>query len=286
MSDTDEGPVVRVAGWYPDPFGRAPFRWWDGERWSEYAGDGQAVEWDAAPTDAVAAPSPGLPGVGVALLGTAIGFGLAFAISALLTAVDKPGGRPALLGLSELGLWTGLVGACVYVSRRRGTGSLVRDYGFRFRWSDLGLGLAGALVGRMVAALVLSPIPFPSRRLSDVDRSILHDGTHGAFAWIVLVVVTCVGAPLVEELFFRGLLQTRLVGRFGPVLGIVGTSLLFGSAHLVAWNGVETLAYGWAVAGGGLVLGTIRHYSGRLGTSIVAHALFNSVAMLALAFLG
>ena len=113
----------------------------------------------------------------------------------------------------------------------------------------------------------------------------LHDGTHGAAAWVVLVIVTCVGAPLVEELFFRGLLQTRLITRFGPVVGIGVTSLLFGGAHLVAWRGPITLAYGWSVAGAGLVLGTIRFCSGRLGTSVVAHAMFNIQAMLALAFL-
>jgi membrane protease YdiL (CAAX protease family) len=54
----------------------------------------------------------------------------------------------------------------------------------------------------------------------------------------------------------------------------------------VAWNGPTTLAYGWAVTGGGVVLGTIRYYAGRLGPSIVAHALFNTVAIVALAALG
>jgi membrane protease YdiL (CAAX protease family) len=282
MAETGD---ARVAGWYTDPFGRSPFRYWDGDRWTEYAGDGTAVAWDATPVEEARELQAGLPGVGVAVLGTAVGFGLAFGISALLAAADKPGGRPALLGLSELGLWAGLVGACVFVSRRRGSGSLVGDFGFRFRWIDLGFGLAGSLVGRLVAGAVLVPIPFPSRSLTDVDRSVLHDGTHGTTAWVVLVIVTCVGAPLVEELFFRGLLQTRLITRFGPVVGIVATSLLFGAAHLVAWNGPITLAYGWSIAGAGLVLGTIRHYSGRLGTSIVAHSMFNIQAMLALAFL-
>lgn len=286
MSDGDQEPLALPPGWHADPFERAPFRWWDGERWSGYAGDGRAVQWDPAPIEDAAVRAPGLPGTGVALLGTVIGFGLGFATTAVHSAADEPGGRAAALGLSALALWIGLVGACIYVSQRRGTRSLVADYGFRFRWSDLGLGLAGALAGRVVAAAVLIPIPFPSRRLSDVDRSILHEGTNGTLAWVVLIVVTCVGAPLVEELFFRGLLQTRLVGRFGPVQGIVATSLLFGAAHLVAWDGPMTLAYGWSIAGGGLVLGTMRHYSGRLGPPIVAHALFNAVALLALAVSG
>ena len=285
VSETEDAPVERSEGWHPDPFGRARFRWWDGQGWSGYTGDGQEVGWDDVPTDEDT-PSPGVPGMGVALLGTAIGLALAFGIGAWLDAADTPGGRAAELGLSSLGLWAGLVGACVYVSRRRGTGSLVRDYGFRFRWGDLGLGVAGAVAGRMVAAFVLIPIPFPSQKLSDVDRQVLNDGIHGALAWTVLVVVVCVGAPFVEELYFRGLLQTRLVGRFGVVPGIVGTSLLFGAAHLVAWNGPLTLAYGWSIAGGGVVLGTIRHVSGRLGPAIAAHAFFNVVAIVALAVLG
>ncbi len=285
MPDAD-GAARAAAGWYPDPFERARLRFWDGDRWTEYADDGHGVTWDAQPLAALVPTRPGLPGFGAVLVGVSVGFGLAIAIVALLHAHDDPGGQPALLGLSEIGLWAGLVGACVYVSRTRGTGSLVRDFDLRFRWIDVGLGVAGALVGRLVAALVLAPIPiFPSRKLTDIDRSILQQGSRGAALWIVLVLVTCVGAPLIEELFFRGLLQTRLVGRFGPVVGIGLTSLLFGAAHLSNWQGWVTLAYGWSIAGGGLVLGTLRYTSGRLGTSILAHAMFNGIAIAALAAL-
>jgi membrane protease YdiL (CAAX protease family) len=152
--------------------------------------------------------------------------------------------------VSQLGLWIGLFAACLLVSRRRGTGSVLRDFDFRFRWVDLGYGLAGAVAGRLVSA---------------------------AFA--------CIGAPLIEELFFRGLLQTRLVGRFGVVPGIAVASLLFGAAHMINWQGIDTFTYAWAIAGGGLVLGVIRHVTGRLGPAIVAHAIFNAIALLAIAFL-
>ena len=286
MSGSDDEPAPRAEGWYPDPFGRAQARWWSGDQWTGYARIGRDVEWDPPPAAEVAPEPPGVPGLGVALLGTAIGLALGFAVSAGLSAADEPGGDPAELGLSALALWAGLIGACLYVSRRRGTGSLVRDFGLRFTKADVGLGLAGAVVGRIVAASILLPIPFPTRSLNDVDEEVLQGGTRGALGWLVLVLVACVGAPLAEELFFRGLLQTRLVGRLGAVGGITVTSLLFGAAHLVAWDGIETLAYGWSIAGGGLVLGTLRHVSGRLGTAIVAHALFNAVAMLVLALLG
>jgi membrane protease YdiL (CAAX protease family) len=266
-------------GWYADPFGRARYRWWDGEAWTEQARD--------AADEPAEEAEPGLPGLGVAAVGLVASGALAVGIAAWLSAAGDPGGRPAALVLSELGLWGALVSSCVFVSRRRGTGSLVRDYAFRFRWIDLGFGLAGSIVGRVLAGMAVAPIPFPSKSLRDADRTILSgDATHGAMAWTVVILVTCVGAPLIEELFFRGLVQTRLVGRFGPVIGIVAASVVFGSAHLLSWAGPESLAYAWAVAFGGLVLGTIRHLTGRLGPGIVAHALFNLQAVLVAAWLG
>ena len=80
-------------------------------------------------------------------------------------------------------------------------------------------------------------------------------------------------------------ITAKVVGRLGVVPGIVATSGLFGAAHLIAWQGPITLAYALSVAGGGLVLGALRHLSGRLGPSTVAHALFNAEALLAVALL-
>lgn len=40
------------AGWYPDPSGRAPFRYWDGSRWTEHTDQG------TAPSPSPAAPLP------------------------------------------------------------------------------------------------------------------------------------------------------------------------------------------------------------------------------------
>lgn len=281
---SDDGPARWPAGWYPDPLQRAPQRWWDGHAWSGYAGDGRSVAWDPPPGADPVDLQPGLPGVGVALVGAVLGFVLASAIGA---AVDDPDAQATRLGLSSLGLWAGLVGACIVVSRRRGTRSVVRDLGLRFRWIDLGLGLAGALAGRIVAVMALAPVPiFPTRSLREVDESVLEEGIHGAGAWAVVILVTCVGAPLVEELFFRGLLQPRLVTRLGPTVGIGVTALVFGAAHLVAWDGLITLAYGWSIAGAGLVLGLVRHHAGRLGPAIAAHAIFNAQAMLVIWLLG
>lgn len=283
LMSTVEEPAPRPQGWHPDPSGRHRLRWWDGEGWTAYAGDGVAVQWDPMPVAEAEERNPGMPGIVTALVAFVVGAAAGLAVAWAVASDDSD--RAAEIALSSVALWASLVAACVLVSRRRGTGSFVRDYAFRFRWSDLGLGLAGSIAGRLVSGAFVTPIPLPSRSLNDVDQARFGQSIDGTATWLVLIAVTCVGAPLVEELFFRGLVQTRLVGRYGPVVGISVASLLFGAAHLIAWEGVWSLAYAWAVVGGGLVLGTTYHLTKRLGTSIVAHALFNAQAMLLLLLL-
>lgn len=282
MSTVDE-PTPRPQGWHPDPSGRHRLRWWDGEAWTAYAGDGVSVQWDPTPVVEAEERNPGMPGIVTALIAFVVGAAGGLAVALVVASDDRH--RAAQIALSSAALWAALVAGCVLVSRRRGTGSLVRDYAFRFRWSDLGLGLAGSVAGRLVSSAFVTPIPLPSRSLNDVDQARFGHSIEGTATWVVLIAVTCVGAPLVEELFFRGLVQTSLVGRYGPVAGIGMASLLFGAAHLIAWDGVWTLAYAWAVVGGGVVLGTTYHLTKRLGTSIVAHALFNAQAMVVLLLL-
>jgi membrane protease YdiL (CAAX protease family) len=278
--------AVRSEGWYPDPFGRLATRWWDGAAWTAYAAHvDQAVQWDPDPLGEDEPVSPGLPGIVTGLIGAVLAVGLSVAAVGVLVFFDRPGGDATATIVSQLGLWTGLIATCALVSRRRGTGSLLRDFGFRFRWADIGFGFAGAIAGRVVSAAFAAPLPVSARRLRDIDDSAFVDDPHGLVAWVILIVITRVGAPLVEELFFRGLLQSRLVGRYGAVTGIGVASLLFGAAHLINWQGVDTFVYAWAIAGGGIVLGLLYHLTGRLGPAIMAHAFFNAMAMLAIALL-
>lgn len=271
------------AGWYPDPYGHLPYRWWDGTQWSAYAW-GAEVEWDPVPIqEPVASRLPGLPSMGIALTSFALGVGLSYAVLEILRAEGKPGGVGAELVLSELALWAPLVAACLWVSTRRGQRSLVRDFGLRFRPIDIGLGLAGSIAARSTESVAILPVSVFHASYHGPSESVFQKFLAGSWGWVVLALVVCVGAPLVEELFFRGLIQTRLVGRVGPVVGIGITSVLFGAAHLIGWVGPITLVYALGIAGGGVALGTIRHITGRLGTSMVAHSLFNAQALLALA---
>ncbi|HET9731343.1 MAG TPA: CPBP family glutamic-type intramembrane protease [Acidimicrobiales bacterium] len=288
-AETGIGPVPVPAdagpGWYQDPAQGSRSRWWDGREWTWQVTDGRSVGWDPVPEGGDHSVQRGLPGLGVAVVGFVAGAALGIVAQVTLALAGKPGGWVVALPVSEAGLWSALIGACVVVSRRRGTGHVGRDMSFAFRPVDLGLGLAAAIAGRMMSSAAVVPFTFllVNHKSKPPDQQTLGHLAHGPAGWTVLVLVTCVGAPVVEELFFRGLVQTRLVQRWGPVAGIAVTSALFGAAHLIGWAGPISLLYAWAVAFGGLALGTARHLTGRLGTSMIAHCLFNAQAVIALA---
>jgi len=105
-----------------------------------------------------------------------------------------------------------------------------------------------------------------SKRASD-----LVDAAHGG--WVVLLaVVVIVGAPIVEEIVYRGVVQPGLVASWGRTVGIVATAALFAAIHMqpVELPGLFVFA---------LVLGWARHSTGTIGLSIVTHLAFNATGL-------
>lgn len=90
--------------------------------------------------------------------------------------------------------------------------------------------------------------------------------------WPVLsFVVICITAPVLEELFFRGLLLSGLLKNYSPRKAIMQSSLLFGLIHLYPMQAVSAMAMG-------LFLGWLYYRTQSLSACIVAHALNNTVA--------
>lgn len=219
-------------------------------------------------SEADAAPRWGVPD---ALVGYIVGFVLANLATGIWLGVSgaEPGDRTLGLTLAGvLGLWTGFLGAVFLAARRKGSGSVAADFGFRFERPDLRIGLVAGPATQV--AIVLGYLLF---RVEGAGRENdkLVDATHG-LGLVVLYLALAVGAPVVEELFFRGLLQRALVRRFGPARGIGVTAVVFGLTHfdLVALPGVTFF---------GVVLGLLAHRHGRLGPAVVAHVAFNALAV-------
>ncbi len=267
-------------GWYPDPWRRATWRWWDGAVWSAYTD-----EWFAAgnPPPADGALRAG----GIAILGFIVGLALSTLIAGVMYALGYQENDPALLLGSTLGLWFGLGGSCVVAVRRKGSGSL-RDLGlFPPRWVDAALGAVFAVTGVVAISIALAALKAIDNNLIQGDRTDLSDPlNHGRVLGILVVyLIAVVGAPFFEELYFRGLVQGTLTARWGVGVAIVVQAVLFGIVHLDPrndWGNVGTFLVILIV---GLMLGTIRHYSGRLPPGMFTHSGYNAI-LLTLALVG
>jgi uncharacterized protein len=84
-----------------------------------------------------------------------------------------------------------------------------------------------------------------------------------------------VGAPVIEEIFYRGLVQRSFIRRLGTWPGVVVTALIFGAVHFQLLQFVSLALFG-------LVLGVLAVRSERLGPAIAAHMGFNIVAAVGL----
>jgi membrane protease YdiL (CAAX protease family) len=90
-----------------------------------------------------------------------------------------------------------------------------------------------------------------------------------------LVVLACIGAPIVEELTFRGFLFNAIL-RYAPAwLAAALSGALFGLAHSA--TGVGSIA---PLAAGGIVLATVYYRSASLTASILTHAIFNTFTVI------
>jgi membrane protease YdiL (CAAX protease family) len=93
-------------------------------------------------------------------------------------------------------------------------------------------------------------------------------------AWVVvLLLVVVVGAPIVEEIVYRGAVQTHLQRTAGTAVALIGTSVIFAGIHmsLIEFPGLFAFA---------LVLGYSRLRSATLGLPIVTHMAFNAAGLI------
>jgi len=291
MSWYESGPAPLVApppivppNWYRDPSGVADLRWWDGYVWTpRVVVRGKADDRPMPPRDTVVggevdfrAHLPARAGL-VALCGLVVGVGLSIGLGLAGLAVGLP--KIGRMIVAQLGLWTGLLGACRVVSRRYGTDHPARDFGLRLRGADIGWGLLGALVARIGATLVVIPIVLlGSKRLLGGNDQVFRTFRNDTASFVVVALLAVVGAPIVEELFFRGVVQGSLLQTLGTAGGIAVQAVLFGLAHFNPLLGMANVTVIAAVTVAGVVFGVTARYR-RLGSSIVAHAAFNLVAV-------
>lgn len=178
--------------------------------------------------------------------------------------------------LAALSLWVPLMAGLSWASRTHGTGSWSVDVGLRWAPIDVTGVALGVLCQVVLVRLVylpleaLWPATFDQERIEQSARR-LYEAADGW--WVAgLVVLVVIGAPLVEELVYRGLLQGSLARRIHPPAAVVVIAAWFALVHFRPVELPGLFAFG-------LVLGLCTYRTGRLGMAIAAHIGFNAAGL-------
>jgi membrane protease YdiL (CAAX protease family) len=233
--------------------------------------------------EAVRAPMYGSPGWGLAFaavgwIAAQVGGLIAISLVVGLSGVDADNTDDLSLGwvaLGQVGLWAGLLGAPV-VYARVAKSDLVRSVGLRLARVDA---LIGVVAGLATQLLLVPLLYIPIFTLFDVSNEELEEPARGLtdratdpVGVLLLVLIVGIGAPIIEEIFYRGLLQRSLEKLMGVWPGIIGSAVLFGLSHfqLLQLPALVML---------GMILGYLTHRYGRLGPAIFTHIAFNMVTV-------
>jgi membrane protease YdiL (CAAX protease family) len=216
-----------------------------------------------------------------ALIGWLVAYCIAVVLGVTLSSVtgqtDPDDVKTWFVAVSALTLWIPFIGVLMYLSRTRGRGTLRADYSLRFAWSDL-IGIPLGVVSQLVIVNLatwpfrqLFPEAFDPEKVSQRAKDLV-DNAQGVWL-LLLAVVVVIGAPVIEELVYRGLLQQSMARSFGSIVAVFLCSAFFTVIHLVPveFPGLFTFA---------LILGFAFHRTRRIGFTIVTHMSFNAAGLL------
>lgn len=218
----------------------------------------------------------------LATIGNLIGIFAIVDLSELGDRFSEVATDPAVIALGLLAQQAGQAGWPVLVARWKGFG-VVRDFRWQFRWYDLLIGPVAAAIAIGLSGLAANTLTELLDVASDdaTNTEILTDFEETPWFWVFVFAVT-IGAPIAEELFFRGLTLRAFQKRWGLTAALVGSTVVFTLPHYSGggWGGAAVIFTAIGIVG--LVLGVLAIQTGRLGPSIVAHMVFNSFTVLVL----
>jgi membrane protease YdiL (CAAX protease family) len=204
----------------------------------------------------------------VAVLTTSIGASLIESAGGSLT---EPGPRALLDALQFVGFG---IAIAAYL-QLRGEWDLIRWRIPSLR--DLAW-IAGGLLGLLAVLYVVSAI-VSFLGVSTAESQITATGRENPAYLLYLIPVTILLVGPTEELIFRGIVQGTFSRAYGPVVGVVGASVVFSSIHLPSLLGsgsgqFATLAIIFALGG---LLGVLYEVTDNILVPIVVHGLYNAV---------
>lgn len=212
-----------------------------------------------------------------------IAFVLAGAASTVVIALTGYSGSDSanvpswVLGAAALSMWA--VFLSILPSRlAKDTEKSLRFFSSWFCLRDVYIGIPLGVASQLFLVNIVNwPLSqlFPDTFSFDEVSKRAEDLVNGAegFGLFILFVVVVLGAPIVEEIVYRGSLQNGLVSTMGDRRGVLVTAVIFTAIHLVPveYPGLFVFA---------LVLGIARQKTGTLGLPIITHLAFNATGLL------
>ena len=173
--------------------------------------------------------------------------------------------------------WIAYLAGMWVASQRSASGDFVEDYRLRFAPIDLVGVPIGVLTQLVIIPLVYLPLSelwpdtFSEDKLSENAEKLVDRADGGSM--VLLVLMVCVFAPVVEELVYRGLLQGSFAARFDHLLALLVAAAWFAVIHFRPVEYPGLFVFG-LVAGAGLLV------TGRLGLPVLTHVAFNVTGLL------
>ena len=207
-----------------------------------------------------------------------------FTLSAVLLIDTALGGYENLsFAVSTLAFQAIVLAWPVAVSMSKGHGPR-RDFGLKFDGlSDfiaaVVLGLALLMLAGLVGGFATWAVGLENG--AEASNTGALSSSRGTIWLWPLIFSTVIGAPIAEELFFRGLVLGAIKKRFGSILAVIGSSIAFTVPHYTG-STLEGSIVLFAVIGAiGLCLGAYRVRTGRVLPVMIAHGVFNGLVVLA-----
>lgn len=138
------------------------------------------------------------------------------------------------------------------------------------------------IIGQVVAVISIYIFHHEPSHIDQVAVKYLKSTMSDPFLFGVTVTLIIFVVPLLEEILFRGFLQTWLKQHLGILYAIVTTSIIFALFHFSitqGWDNVELLLSLFVLS---CFLGFLRERQRSLWASIGLHATFNAVTVLAI----
>ena len=164
------------------------------------------------------------------LLGQVAVILVVIAINAFDSGIDLDDPSLEITAILQAALWVGTLGIPMWLYLVKGVSW--KEFGWEFQKNDILPGLLIGLGTQIVAGLLYLPLVliFDGIDVSEPARELVDKAT--GFGVFLLFLVVAIGAPLVEELFYRGLTLKAFEKKMSNRLALVLSSLVFAIAHL------------------------------------------------------